>query len=175
MCMGAENLYDNTIMLSYLVPLLLMLLITLLIDLYTFYYINYYKHSSEEFSAHHAEYYYLKDICKNCHTHCNDKSIAVQKLDVPLKSTVISCIPLACTFFSLISMNDNPYLFTIILFVWIFFTTVNIPMIVYLSTKNNFANISVAKQWNNTLGWNRTKNQQWERKCALEDRIQNVL
>ena len=162
-------------MLSYLVPLVLMQLITILIDLYT-YYINSYKHSTEEFSAHHAEYYSLKDICKICHTHCTDESIVVQKVDVPLKSTAISCISLACTCFFLISINNNPYLiFTILQFVWLFFTTVNIPMIVYLSTKNNFANIAVARQRNNTREWNRTHNQQWEKKCAREDRIQNIL
>jgi hypothetical protein len=54
----------------------------------------------------------------------------------------------------------------------LFFTAMNIPMIVFLSKKNNFANISSERQRINTLAWNRTQNQQWEIKCAREDRIQ---
>ena len=54
----------------------------------------------------------------------------------------------------------------------LFFTAMNIPMIVFLSKKNNFANISSERQRSNTLAWNRTRNQQWEIKCAREDRIQ---
>ena len=158
-------------MLLYLVPLVLILLITLLTDLYTFHHINYYKHST-----HQAEYYSLKNKCKVCLTHCNDESIVVQKVDIPLKSTAISCILLVITCFSLMSINNNPYLiFNILIFVWLFFTAVNIPMIVCLSTRNNFANIAAARQRNNSLAWNRTNNQQWEIKCAREDRIQNIL
>jgi hypothetical protein len=168
LCVGAEELYDNTAMLSYLVPLVVFLLITLLTDLYTFYHINYYKHSSEQFSAHHAEYYSLKDKCKICNTHCNDESIVVQKVDIPLKSTAISCILLAFIILLISIINIS-------LHVWLFFTTVHIPMIVCLSTRNNLANMATERQRNNTLAWNRTRNQQWERKCALEDRIQNAL
>ena len=54
----------------------------------------------------------------------------------------------------------------------LFFTAMNIPMIVFLSKKNNFANISSERQRINTLAWIRTQNQQWEIKCAREDRIQ---
>ena len=53
----------------------------------------------------------------------------------------------------------------------LFFTAMNIPMIVFLSKKNNFANISSERQRINTLAWNRTRNQQWEIKCAREDRM----
>ena len=151
-------------MLSYLVPLVVILLIIILTDLYTFYHINYCKLSSEQYS-----------VCKICRTHCNDESIVVQKVDVPLKSTPISCIFLAFSIL-LISRNNNVYLIdNISIFVWLLFTTVNIPMIVLLSTRNNFANIAAARQRNNTLAWNRTRNQQWEKKCALEDRINNIL
>ena len=48
----------------------------------------------------------------------------------------------------------------------------NIPMIVLLSKKNNFANISSERQRINTLAWNRTHNQQLEIKCARVNRIQ---
>jgi hypothetical protein len=155
-------------MLSLLVPLVVILLITLLTDLYTLCHINYYKHST-----HHVEYYSLKDICKICHTHCNDKSIVVQKVDIPLKSTAISCILLASTICAFISINTLMNINSI--FVTVFFMTVNIPMIVCLSTRNNFENVATARQRNNTLEWNRTHNQQWEIKCAHEDRIQNTL
>ena len=179
LCVGAEELYDGTLMLPYLVACLVILLITLVTDLYTFYHINYYKQSSEQFSTHHAEYYSLKDICKICHTHCNDESIVAQKVDIPLKSTATSCILLVFSCLILIclnSTNDNSYSISILLiFFLLFFTTVNIPMIVCLSTMNNFANLAAARQRNNKLAWNRTRNQQWEIKCALEDRIQNIL
>ena len=138
-------------MLSYVVPLVIIQLITLLTDLYMLYHIKYYKHSSEQFSTHHAEYYSLKEICKICNTHCNDERIVVQKLDIPLKSTPISCIFLAFSIL-LISRNNNVYLIdNISIFVWLLFTTVNIPMIVLLSTRNNFANIAAARQRKNTL------------------------
>ena len=55
------------------------------------------------------------------------------------------------------------------------YSTVNIPMIVCLSSKNNIANIATKRQMNNTLAWNRTRNQQWEIKCAIKDRIQNTM
>ena len=155
-------------MLSFLVPMVVVPLITLLTDLYTFYHINYYKHSSEQLSTYPPEYYALEDICKICHTHCNNESIVIQKVDIPLKCTAIFCIILALLVpIFLISIHIE----YILIFVYFFFTAVNIPMIVCLSTRNNFANIAVARQRNNTLGWNRTCNQQWEIKCALEDRI----
>ena len=176
MCVGAEDIYDKTTMLSYVVPLVIILLITLLTDLYTLCHIKYYKHSSEQFSSHQAEYYSLKDKYKICHTHCNDESIVVQKVDIPLKSTLISCIHFFFFISIFISINNNLYLSSNILTIaWLFFITVKIPMIVLLSTKNNFANIAAARQRNNTLAWNRTQCQKWEIKCALEDRIQNVL
>ena len=163
-------------MLSYVVPLVIIQLITLLTDLYTLYHIKYNKYSSEQFSTHHSEYYSLKDICKVCHTHCNDKSIIVKQIEIPLKSSPISCIPL----FSLICgsiLYYNSYLSNnvSIFVVTLFFTTLNIPMIVCLSKRNNFTNIAAARQRNNILAWNQTRKQQWEMKCALEDRIQNIL
>ena len=171
LCVGAEEIHDNTTMLLYLVPLVVILLIIILTDLYTFYHINYCKLSSEQYSTHHT----LKDVCKICQTHCNDEIIVVQKVDVPLESTLISCIFLASTIL-LISRDNDLYLIdNISIFVWLLFTIVNIPMIVLLSTRNNFANIAAARQRNNTLAWNRTRNQQWEKKCALEDRINNIL
>ena len=46
----------------------------------------------------------------------------------------------------------------------------NIPLIVCLSRKNNFENIAAARQRTNSLAWNRTHNQQWEMKWAIEKR-----
>ena len=175
MCVEAEEHYDNTLMLSYAVPLVVILLISLLTDLYTFYHINYCK----QFSAHHEEYIYLRDKCRICETHCHDKSIIVQKVDIPLKSTATSCILFAFTCLSIYTFTCGfsyesdlkDYISNLTL---VFFTTINIPMIVCLSTNNNYVNMASARQRNNTHGWNRTENQQWEIKCAREDRIQNV-
>ena len=50
--------------------------------------------------------------------------------------------------------------------------TVNIPLIVCLSRKNNFENMAAARQRTNSLAWNRTKKQQWEIKCVREQRNQ---
>ena len=158
-------------MLQFIVPMVVVPLITLLTDLYTFYHINYNKHSSEQLSRYHAEYYYLQDICKICRKHCNNESIVTQKDDIPLKCTAIYCIILALLVPIFLTSILSEY---ILIFVYFFFTTVNIPMIVCLSTRNNFANIAAARQRNATLAWNRTHNQQWERRCALEDRIQNI-
>ena len=147
------------------------LLITLLTDLYTFIFINYYKHSS----TYHIENHLVKDICKICNTPCNDQSIVKQKIDIPLKSTVISCslLALICILISIHNFVLPLYkIYIYIIFVW-FFSTVNIPMIVCLSTRNNFENIATARQRKSTLAWKRTQNQQWEIKCALESRIQH--
>ena len=163
-------------MLSYLVPLIVILILTFLTDVYTFIFNNYYNSSSKQCSPFHVENHSLNDICRICQTHCQYQCTVIQKVDIPLKSTAISCILLVITCFSLMSINNNPYLmFNILIFVWLFFTAVNIPMIVCLSTRNNFANIAAARQRNNSLAWNRTNNQQWEIKCAREDRIQNIL
>ena len=159
-------------MLQFIVPMVVVPLITLLTDLYTFCHIKYCKHSSEQLSTYHAEYYYLKDICKICHKHCNDKSIVTQKVDIPLKCTAIYCVILALLVPIFITSILTEY---VLLFIYFFFTAVNILMIVCLSTRNNFANIAAARQRNATLAWNRTCNQQWERRCFLEERIQNTV
>ena len=153
-------------MLSYLVPMIVILLICFFTDLYTSYHFKYYQHSSE------TEYYPLKDICKSCHTHCHEESIVVQKVDVPLKSTAVSCnIFLVFFCFLLVSISNNQELmFHILIFVWLFFTSVSTPAIVFLSKGNNFANIKAARQRNINNEWNRTQNQQWVRKCAREER-----
>ena len=177
MCIGADELYDKTIILFYLVPFTVILLIALLTDLYTFLFTNYHKRSSEQCSTYPTENHTLKDICKICNTPCNDLSIIRQKVDIPLKSTAISCTHLALIGILISISNIDLTLYKIyiyIIFVCVF-STVNIPMIVCLSTRNNFANRATARQRKNILGWNRTQNQQWEIKCALEDRIQNPL
>ena len=165
-------------MLSYDFPLLFIVLITLLTDLYTFVYINYYRHCS----TYQEENNCLKEKCKICNSHCNDQCIVELKVDIPLKSTSTSCILLALDFMILLSLQyfilplynstikvDNLELSDI--FASFFFNALNIPMIVSLSKKNNFANLSSERQRINTLAWNRTQNQQWEIKCALEKRI----
>ena len=162
-------------MLSYLAPSIVILLITLLTDLYTFRFISYYKHSSKQCSTYHTENDSLKDICKICHTLCNDQSINKQKLDVPFKSTCFYYIIFALMFipFSLqnfvLPYSNNIFIcfFPIVLFCNL---TVNIPLIVCLSRKNNSENIAAARQRTNSLAWNRTHNQQWEMKCAIEKR-----
>ena len=171
-------------MLSYDVPMLVIVLITLLTDLYTFVHINYYKHCS----TYQEENNFLNDKCKVCNTHCNDQCIVGLKVDIPLKSTSTSCILLTLDFMILLPLQyfilplhnstikvDNLELLDII--ASFFFNALNIPMIVSLSKKNNFANLSIERQRINTLAWNRThnrrNNQQLEIKFALENRIQH--
>ena len=170
LCVGAEELYDKTMIISLLVPLAVILLITILTDLFTF--------SYKRYSTQPAENYFLRDICKICLTHCNDnvKITAVQKVDIPLKCTAISCILLApmCLFHNFVLQNISE-MYMLFLLPWLFFTALNLPMIVCLSTKNNFTNIATARQRNNTLGWIRTHKQQWEINCAHKDRIQISL
>ena len=172
-CVGAGEVNDGTILLSYGVPMLIILITTLLTDVYTFIHINYYISST-----HRAENQFLREICGVCSTHCNDQRIVKLKVDIPLKSTTMSLILLTLIFvivggqsFLLPLHYDSTFkdLDTISA---LFFTAMNIPMIVFLSKKNNFANISSERQRINTLAWNRTHNQQWEIKCAREDRIQ---
>ena len=176
-CVGAGEVHDKTIMLSYGVPMIGIVIITILIDVYTFLRINYYISST-----HQAENHFLNEICGVCNTHCNDQSIVKLKVDIPLKSTSTSCILLALDFMILLSLQyfilplynstikvDNLELSDI--FASFFFNALNIPMVVSLSKKNNFANLSSERQRINTLAWNRTQNQQWEIKCALEKRI----
>ena len=171
-CVGAGEVHDKTILLSYGVPLFIVLIITLLTDVYTFLHINYYTSST-----HQAENQFLKEICGVCSTHCNDQSIVKLKVDIPLKSTTMSCILLALIFMIvsgqsfLLPLYDSTGKDRDMIF-FLFFITMNIPMIVFLSKKNNFANISSERQRINTIAWNRTHNQQWEIKCAREDRIQ---
>ena len=149
----------------------IILIITLLTDVYTFIHINYYISST-----HRAENQFLKEICGVCNDHCNDQSIVKLKVDIPLKSTTMSFILLALIFMIVSGQSFlGCFLRTCIdidIISTLFFTTMNIPMIVFLSKKNNIANISSERQRINTLAWNRTQNQQWEIKCAREDRIQ---
>ena len=170
-CVGAGEVHDKTIMLSYGVPMFGIVIITLLIDVYTFLHINYYINST-----HQSENQFLSEICGVCNTHCNDQCIVKLKVDIPLKSTTMSFILLALIFMIVSGQSFlGCFLRTCIdidIISTLFFTTMNIPMIVFLSKKNNFANISSERQRINTLAWNRTHNQQWEIKCAREDRIQ---
>ena len=165
-------------MLSYLVPLMVILILTFSADVYTFFFINYYNNSSKQCSIFHAEHHSLNDVCRICHTHCQNQCIVKQKVDIPLKSTAISCILLAsinslvCTFISIHDFALPLYKIYICIIIVCCYSTVNIPMIVCLSSRNNMANIATRRQMNNTLGWNRTRRQQWEINCALEDRIQ---
>ena len=140
--------------------LLVFRLITISTDVYTFFRI---KQSS---TTYHEE----NPICKICHTHCNNQSIYEQKIDIPFKSTSFANIVFALLFplFSLDFVQPYWY-FLIVLF---FSLTVNIPLIVCLSRKNNFENMAAARQRTNSLAWNRTQNQQWELKCAREQRNQ---
>ena len=142
-CVGSEELYDETIGLAYGVPVLVLLLLIFLTDFYTFLNIDDYK----QHSASHVEDNFLRNKCKVCNKHCHDQSTVKQKIDIPLKSTSISFILMA-----LICMMFSPQHFVLPLYriycylitVW-FWTTVNIPMIVFLSRKNNFKNIASAR------------------------------
>ena len=154
-------------MLSYGVPMFIILIITLLTDVYMFLHINYYISST-----HWAENQFLKEICGVCNTHCNDQSIVKLKVDIPLKSTTTSCILLALIFMIVSGQSFLLPCKDLDMIPFLFFPAMNIPMIVFLSKKNNFANISSERQRINTLAWNQTHNQQWEIKCAREDRIQ---
>ena len=161
--------------------LLVIRLITISTDFYTYKRI---KLSTKQCSTTHLEENHSpKDICKMCQTHCNNQIIYKQKLDVPFKSTsvsYISCIT-EIVIFALICISSSlpnfvqPYVNKIVIFCFfpivLFLTlTVNIPLIVYLSRKNNFQNIVAKRQRINSIGWNRTENQQWEMKCAIENR-----
>ena len=150
-------------------PVVVVRLITILTDFYTLLHI---KFSSKQCSTtYHEENHSLAYICKICHTPCNNQSIYKQKLDIPFKSTSFSYIIFALLFISSSLQNFVlPYwFFPIVLF---FSQTVNIPLIVCLSRKNNFENMAAARQKTNSLAWNRTQNQQWELKCAREQRNQ---
>ena len=172
-CVGAGEVNDKTIVLSYGVPMLIILIITLLTDVYTFIHINYYISST-----HRAENQFLREICGVCSTHCNDQKTVKLKVDIPLKSTTMSLILLTLIFIIiggqsfLLPLHYDSTFKDLDTISALFFTAMNIPMIVFLSKKNNFANISSERQRINTLAWNRTRNQQWEIKCAREDRIQ---
>ena len=170
-CVGAGEVHDKTIMLSYGVPMIGIVILTILIDIYTFLRINYYISST-----HQTENHFLNEICGVCNTHCNDQSIFKLKVDIPLKSTTMSCILLALIF---MIVSGQSFLGCFLrtctdldTISSLFFTAMDIPMIVFLSKKNNFANISSERQRINTLAWNQTHNQQWEIKCAREERIQ---
>jgi hypothetical protein len=150
-------------------PVVVIQLMTIFTDFYTFLHI---KLSSKQCSTtFHEENHSLKDMCKICHTCCNNQSIDRQKLDIPFKSTSFSYIIFALlgVSFSLQNFVLPYWSFPIVLF---FSLTVNIPLIVFFSRKNNFENLAAARQRTNSLAWNRTQNQQWEKKCALEQKNQ---
>ena len=169
-CVGSEELDDKNGS-FFLVPLLVTLVITLITDLFTF--------SSKQYSTQPTEYYSLSNkykICCTMHTIDHKESTVEQKVDIPLKCTPLSYIlsALICLFHNFIVKNISD-MYMLFLIPWLFFTAVNIPMVVCLSTRNNFTNIMAARQRNNTIGWNRTQRQQWEINCALKDRIQNEI
>ena len=146
-------------------PVAVIRLITILTDFYTLLHI---KLSSKQCSTtYHEETHSLEYICKIC----NNQSIYKQKIDIPFKSTSFAYIIFAFLFISSFLQNFvlSYWFYPIILF---FGQTVNIPLIVCLSRKNNFENMAAARQRTNSFAWNQTKNQQWEIKCALEQRNQ---
>ena len=162
-------------MLSNALPVVVIRLITIFTDIYTFLHI---KLASKQCSTtYHEENHSLEYICKNCHTRCKDQSNYKQKLDIPFKSTSFSYIifALLCISFSLqnfVQSYSNMISFWSFPIVMFFTLTVNIPLIVCFSRRNNFENMAAARQRTNSLAWNRTKNQQWEIKCACEQRNQ---
>ena len=162
-------------MLSNALPVVVIRLITIFTDIYTFLHI---KLSSKQCpTTYHKENHSLEYICKNCHTTCNGQSIYKQKLDIPFKSTSFSYIIFALLCISFFLQNFVVSYSSMISF-WSFLIarfltlTVNFPLIVCLSRKNNFENMAAARQRTNSLAWNRTMNQQWEKNCAREQRNQ---
>ena len=155
-------------MLSSILPVVVIRLTTIFTDVYTFFHI---KLSSKQCStAYLEENHPLEYICINCHTCCNSQSIYKQKLDIPFKSTSFSYI--LFLLFSISASIQNfvpPYSNHLLLF---FALTVNIPLIVYFSRKNNFENMAAERQRTHSLAWNRTEKQNWVRKCAREQRHQ---
>jgi hypothetical protein len=153
-------------------PVVVIRLITILTDVYTLLHIK--LLSKQCSTTYHEENHSPNDMCKICHTFCNNQSIDRQKLDIPFKSTSFSYIIFALLFISSSLQNFVlPYWFFYHIPIVLFFSqTVNIPLIVYLSRKNNFENMAAARQKTNSLAWNRTQNQQWELNCAREERNQ---
>ena len=166
--------------------LLVLKVITIFTDVYTYMHI---KRSTKQCSTtYHEENPSLKDMCKPCRwtgrlPDCKNQSNHKKKLDVPFPPvSYISYIPeIVVPAFALICISSSlpnfvlPYFNKIVIFCFfptmLFLTlTVNIPLIVYLSRKNNFQNIVAKRQRINSIGWNRTENQQWEMKCAIENR-----
>ena len=132
--------------------ILVLRLIIIFTDVYTFFHI---KLSSKQCST-------SVSICKICHTRCNDQNnnccCKKQKLDIPFKSTFFSNVVIAYFIISFFLQNFVlPYCdFLLVLF----FLTLNIPLIVFWSRKNNFENMAAARQEDNSNAWNRTQNQQ---------------
>ena len=153
---------------------------TILTDIYTFLHMKF--SSKQRSSTYTEESHPLENICKICQTCCNGQSIYKQKLDIPFKSTSFSYVIFALLCISAFLQNfvlpySNmisfwSYYYYNIIIAMFFSLTVNIPLIVCLSRKNNFENMAAARQSTNSLAWNRTKNQQWEIKCAREQRNQ---
>ena len=160
-------------MLSDAYPVLVIGLITIFTDIYTFLHIK--LSSKQDSTTYHEESHPLEYICKNCHTCCNVQSIYKQKLDIPFKCSSFSYIIFALLCISFFLQNfvqSNSSMITFWLIAKFLAQTVNFPLIVCLSRKNNFENMAAARQKTNSLAWDRTKNQQWEINCAREQRNQ---
>ena len=141
-------------MLSDAYPVLVIGLITIFTDIYTFLHIK--LSSKQDSTTYHEESHPLEYICKNCHTCCNVQSIYKQKLDIPFKSTFFSNLVIAYFFISFFLQNFVLTYSDVLLI--LFFLTLNIPLIVCWSRKNNFENMAAARRRNNSNAWNRTQN-----------------
>ena len=139
----------NVLHFSFLVGIRL---ITIFTDVFTFFHI---KFSPKQCST-------SVSICKFCQTRCNDQNnnccCNKQKLDIPFKSTFLSYFVVA--YFTISFFLENfvlPYWYFLIILVS---HVVNIPLIVFLSRKNNFEKMAAARQRNNSNAWNQTQNQE---------------
>ena len=140
-------------------PVAVIRLITILTDFYTLLHI---KLSSKQCSTtYHEETHSLEYICKICHTPCNNQSIYKQILDIPFKSTFFSNLVIAYFFISFFLQNFVLTYSDVLLI--LFFLTLNIPLIVCWSRKNNFENMAAARQRNNSNAWNWTQNSEHHR------------
>ena len=137
-------MFPNKLHFSFI---LVIRLITIITDVYTFFHI---KLSSKHCST-------SVSICKICHTQNNNCCCNKQKLDIPFSAS-FSNVVIAYFFISFFLQNFVlPYWdFLLVLF----FLTLNIPLIVCLSRKNNYENMAAARQRNNSNAWNRIQNHQ---------------
>jgi hypothetical protein len=84
-----------------------------------------------------------------------------QKLDIPFKSTFFSNLVIAYFFISFFLQNFVLTYSDVLLI--LFFLTLNIPLIVCWSRKNNFENMAAARQRNNSNAWNWNQNSEHHR------------